>query len=290
MKNFWVNVGKAAAYFGTYLGGQMVVSFIVSFVLSMIISAKMVMENGTLDMDAYTENVMTALTGAMSYILIFSGILTILAFFIVAKIRKKKFMQTAELNKFKGATVAPIIIGGIAFNFTISYLMNLIPFPESWIESYQASSGEVLGGTGIALWISVVIMAPLVEELTFRGFMYTRLKQGMPKWIAIIVTSLIFGCVHGTIIWAMYTFVFSLALIAILERTKSTWACVLFHMSFNLVGAIMSTWPVVGETLDNTWIYIGFIVLTVAMAVWIALVTKGVKDDVEEVKTVAEAE
>ena len=172
MKNFWVNVGKAAAYFGTYLGGQVVGSFIVSFVLSMIISAKMVMESGALDMDAYTENVMSALSGAMSYILIFSGILTILAFFIVAKIRKKKFMQTAYLTKFKGATVAPIILGGIAFNFTISYLMNLIPFPESWIESYQASSSEVLGGTGIALWISVVIMAPIVEELTFRCFSF----------------------------------------------------------------------------------------------------------------------
>ena len=70
------------------------------------------------------------------------------------------------------------------------------------------------------MWISVVIMAPLVEELTFRGFMYTRLKQGMPKWIAIIVTSLIFGCVHGTIIWAMYTFVFSLALIFVFEYSN----------------------------------------------------------------------
>ena len=287
MKKFWVNVGKAAAYFGAYFGGQMVVSFIVNFVLSAVISAKMVMESGALDMDLYTEQVMGTLTNVMPYILIASGLLTILVFFIVAKIRKKKFTQTVGLTKFKGATIAPIILGGIGFNFAISYLMNLIPFPESWIESYQASSSELLGGTGIALWISVVIMAPLVEELTFRGFMYTRLKQGMPKWIAIVVTSLIFGCVHGTIIWAMYTFVFSLALIAILERTKSTWACVLFHMSFNLVGAIMSTWPVVGETLDSTWIYIGFIVLTVAMAVWFAFATKGVKD---EVKTIVEAE
>ena len=274
MKNFWVNVGKAAAYFGTYLGGQVVVSFIVSFVLSMIISAKMVMENGTLDMDAYTENVMTALTGAMSYILIFSGILTILAFFIVAKIRKKKFMQTAELNKFKGATVAPIIIGGIAFNFTISYLMNLIPFPESWIESYQASSSEVLGGTGIALWISVVIMAPLVEELAFRGFMYTRLKQGMPKWIAVIITSLIFGIVHGTIIWAIYTFVFSLALIFVFERTKSLWSSILFHMSFNFVGAFMSTWPELAEKLDGTWLMIGSITVFLVAAVWFTLVSR----------------
>ena len=49
----------------------------------------------------------------------------------------------------------------------------------------------------------------------------------------------------------------------------------------------MSTWPVVTEKLDSLWIYIGFVVLTVGMAVWFALATKGVKD---EVKTIAEAE
>ena len=90
MKKFWVNVGKAAAYFGAYFGGQMVVSFVVSFVLSVVTSAKMVMEEGNLDMDAYTEQVMATLTSIMPYILIVSGIVTILIFWIVAKIRKKK--------------------------------------------------------------------------------------------------------------------------------------------------------------------------------------------------------
>ena len=41
----------------------------------------------------------------------------------------------------------------------------------------------------------------------------------------------------------------------------------------------MSTWPVVAEKLDSLWIYIGFVVLTVGMAVWFALATKKVKDE-----------
>ena len=292
MKKFWVNVGKAAAYFGAYFGGQIVVSFAVILVLSTIISITMISPDGSFDMEAYMNKANAALADAMPYILIGAGIFSILTFFIVAKIRKKKFAESASLKKFKPATVAPIVIGGIAFNFAISYLMNLIPFPQAWIDSYEASSSELLGNVGIALWIAVVIMAPLVEELTFRGFMYTRLKQGMPKWIAVVLTSLVFGIVHGTIIWAIYTFVFSLCLIYIFEKTKSLWACILFHMSFNIVGAVMSTWPVVAEKLDSTWIYIGFIVLTVGMAVWFAFATKGAKDEeaVEEVKSIVEAE
>lgn len=288
MKKFWVNVGKAAAYFGAYFGGQMVVSLAVSLVLSTIVSISMIQPDGSFDMEAYMDKANAALADAMPYILIGAGILTILIFFIVAKIRKKKFTESASLRKFKPATVAPIVIGGIAFNFAISYLMNLIPFPQTWIDSYEASSTELLGNVSIALWISVVIMAPLVEELTFRGFMYTRLKQGMPKWIAVILTSLVFGIVHGTLIWAIYTFVFSLALIYILERTKSIWACILFHMSFNLVGAVMSTWPEFAEKLDNIWVVIGSLVLTLGAAVWFILVSKNKKDDVVEEKAVAE--
>lgn len=283
MKKFWINVGKAAAYFGAYLGGQVAVSLAVSIVLSTIISISMIQPDGSRDMEAYMAKANAALADAMPYILIVSGLLSILAFFIVAKIRKKKFTESASLRKFKPATVAPIVIGGIAFNFAISYLLSLIPFPQAWIDSYEASSSELLGNAGIALWISVVIIAPLVEELTFRGFMYTRLKQGMPKWVAIIVTSLVFGIVHGTIIWAIYTFIFSLCLIYIFERTKSLWGCILFHMSFNLVGAVMSTWPVVGEKLDGLAVMIGATVVTIVAAVWFILATKtGKKETIAE--------
>ncbi len=285
MKKFWINVGKAAAYFGAYFCSQFAISFAVSLVISVFVSISMIQPDGSFDMDAYMNKANAILGEAMYYILIIAGLLTLLIFWIVSKIRKKKFTQSASLNKLKPATIAPIVIGGIAFNFAISYLMSIIPFPQKWIDSYEASSSQVLGGAGIAMWISVVIMAPLIEELTFRGFVYTRLKQGMAKWIAVIGTSLLFGLVHGTIIWAMYTFVFSLCLIYIFERTNSLWGCILFHMAFNLVGAVMSTWPEFGESIDGLAVMIGSIVVTIAASVWFVLVTKR-----KENKLVEEAE
>ena len=192
MKKFWISIGKAAAYFAGYLGTQMGVSLVISTIVSTIVSISMVQPDGSFDMEAYMSKATEAVGAVMYYILIISGLITILIFWIVAKIRKKKFAQSASLKKFAPASVAPIVIGGIAFNFAISYLMGMIPFPQSWIDSYQASSNELLGGTGIAMWISVVIMAPIVEEFTFRGFIYTRLKQGMAKWIAVILTSIVF--------------------------------------------------------------------------------------------------
>lgn len=282
MKKFWISIGKAAAYFAGYLGTQMGVSLVISTIVSTIVSISMVQPDGSFDMEAYMSKATEAVGAVMYYILIISGLITILIFWIVAKIRKKKFAQSASLKKFAPASVAPIVIGGIAFNFAISYLMGMIPFPQSWIDSYQASSNELLGGTGIAMWISVVIMAPIVEEFTFRGFIYTRLKQGMAKWIAVILTSIVFGAVHGTLIWAIYTFVFSLALICIFERTGSLWGCIFFHMAFNLVGATMSSWPEFAEKIDGIALVVGSFAVTIAAAVWLVLATKNNKK--EEIK------
>lgn len=288
MKKFFIGVGKAALYFGAYFGGQLVVSFGINIVLAVIAMLSVMKPDGTYDMNAYMNKFNGMLSDWLYVIMIVSGILTILVFWIVTLIRKKKFMHEASLVKFKPATVAPIVIGGIAFNFFISFCMNLVPFPQSWIDSYEASSSELLGGAGVLMWISVVIMAPLVEELTFRGFMYSRLKTGMAKWIAIIITSLVFGIVHGTIIWAIYTFVFSLALICILERTKSLWGCILFHMAFNLVGATMSTWPEMLDNLNEWVIFITAIVLTVGCSVWFMLLTKKKKSELVEETAIEE--
>ena len=45
--------------------------------------------------------------------------------------------------------------------------------------------------------IVTVISAPIVEEVTFRGFMYGQLKGGMPMFAAMLISSWVFGMVHG---------------------------------------------------------------------------------------------
>lgn len=286
MKKFFVSVGKAALYFLGYFGTQFGVSLGISILLGIYAAATSLRADGTVNYLVYVNRYNQLLSQWLYYILILSGVITILIFFIVAKIRKKKFTKSASLNKLKPSTIAPIVIGGMAFNIFISYAMSMIPFPESWIQSYQANSNELLGAVSVSMWISVVIMAPLVEELTFRGFMYTRLKQGMAKWIAILLTSLVFGIVHGTMIWAIYTFVFSLCLLFIFERTNSLWGCILYHMAFNFVGAAMSTWSDVLENINGWVLFIGSTVLTIVTAVWFVLISKNATaGNMEDVQT-----
>lgn len=82
--------------------------------------------------------------------------------------------------------------------------------------------------------IAVVIMAPIVEELLFRGAIQGHLLR---KWKhpagAIVLSSLIFGVVHGNWVQAPFAFVTGLALGWMYYRTGSLLPGILMHFVNN---------------------------------------------------------
>jgi membrane protease YdiL (CAAX protease family) len=86
-------------------------------------------------------------------------------------------------------------------------------------------------------FISLVILPPLVEETLMRGYLYGSLRKNMSKIGAALVTSIIFASAHlefgsgAPLLWiaALDTFVLSLFLVYLREKTGSLWAGMLVH-------------------------------------------------------------
>jgi membrane protease YdiL (CAAX protease family) len=99
----------------------------------------------------------------------------------------------------------------------------------------------------ILTFISLVILPPLVEELLMRGYLYTSLKKKLSKIAAALVTSVIFAAAHlqfgsgAPLLWvaAIDTFVLSLFLVSLREKTGGLWASMTLHATKNLI-AFMS--------------------------------------------------
>lgn len=98
--------------------------------------------------------------------------------------------------------------------------------------------------TGLALYaifVSLVLLPPIVEEIVARGFLYTGLRRKLPKVLAAIITSILFGAAHlqagsgKSLLWvaALDTFILSMVLVYLRERTDSLWASILLHMMKN---------------------------------------------------------
>jgi membrane protease YdiL (CAAX protease family) len=81
--------------------------------------------------------------------------------------------------------------------------------------------------------LSAVVMAPISEELLFRGLVQSAFRKatGMP-WLAVLVASALFALVHPW--WSMPAiFVLSLLIGILYERTRSLWAAIVIHALFN---------------------------------------------------------
>ncbi len=82
-------------------------------------------------------------------------------------------------------------------------------------------------------FIILVIVAPLAEEILFRGYLYGKLRKAVPIWIAILITSALFGFIHGRWNVAIDVFILSIVMCGLRELTGSIWAGILLHMIKN---------------------------------------------------------
>ena len=90
------------------------------------------------------------------------------------------------------------------------------------------------------LFIVAVIVAPIVEETYFRGWIFTSLRQSWGRWPAVIISALLFGLAHYelTHLYALAVFPLGLILAALRERTGSAGTSMLFHAANNLIAVL----------------------------------------------------
>jgi membrane protease YdiL (CAAX protease family) len=127
------------------------------------------------------------------------------------------------------------LLGGAALTLVLQILGHFLPVPskELPIDRFFQTTTEawVLSLFGITL-------APLIEELFFRGFLYPVLVRRLGTVIAVVLTSAAFGLIHapqlGTA-WAPVLLVFLVGLTLTTTRavTKSVAPGMLIHIAYN---------------------------------------------------------
>jgi membrane protease YdiL (CAAX protease family) len=105
-------------------------------------------------------------------------------------------------------------------------------------QQQQLGFNNVQGGPDLLLtFISLVILPPIAEEIMVRGFLYSSLKKALPTAWAVLLTSALFAAAHlpeggaAGPLWiaALDTFVLSLVLIYLREKTGGLWASMTLH-------------------------------------------------------------
>ena len=143
-------------------------------------------------------------------------------------------------------------LGGYACYFMLYFVSVLVLgllVPEIDFEQQQqiGFSREVAGLSLAAVFVSLVVLPPLYEELLARGLLYTGLRTKLKVWTAALITSLLFAAAHlqwgegAPLLWAaaIDTFVLSLILIWLREKTGSLWPAIGLHAIKNCIAFLL---------------------------------------------------
>ncbi len=111
-------------------------------------------------------------------------------------------------------------------------------------DEYDKIAEIIYQGNVVLELIALAVLTPIVEELIFRGLMYTQLTEFMKKKHAIIVAALLFGLYHGNFLQTVYAFALGLLMIYVYERFHTLLAPILFHIGSNALGILISETPI----------------------------------------------
>ena len=113
-------------------------------------------------------------------------------------------------------------------------------FVSRFVPGFEIDQAQEIGFSNLAYryeyilaFLTLVVIAPIAEEMIFRGYLYGKLKKRIPWWGAAVLTSILFGLAHGQWNVAVDTFVLGMFLSTLREFTGSLWPAILLHMAKN---------------------------------------------------------
>ena len=246
MKAVVKSILKTFCYVALFLGMQFIASFSVQFVWGFKAGMESAASGVPIDSVAMTQELQAYLLENQNVILMASGALTLLFLLVFFKCRKKNMGKELELGKLNPKMVLPIAVMGWSFSLLVCCVLNVIPLPEEVLQSYAESSQGIVEGNYFIRILATVVVIPIVEEVIFRGLIYTRMKKAMKVPVAIVFSGLVFGLMHGQILWISYTFIGGILFAVVMEKTKSLKASIVLHMALNSVSAVLGEIEITG--------------------------------------------
>jgi membrane protease YdiL (CAAX protease family) len=91
----------------------------------------------------------------------------------------------------------------------------------------------------VVLGVFTIAVAPVVEEMFFRGIIYTAIKQKGHPQVALWATALLFALIHGNAVAFVPLLILALALALLYEWTGNLLSCIVVHCLFNTANFVM---------------------------------------------------
>ena len=131
----------------------------------------------------------------------------------------------------------PVLFGVYTFliGYTLAYEHIIGPMPQQDITRIFP---HTLAG-GVLFGLTAIVIAPLLEETLFRGFVFQGLARSWGLWAGAAVSGLLFALSHQDVSVIVPFTVLGMALALLFYYTRSLWTNIALHASFNLIAFLL---------------------------------------------------
>lgn len=210
------------------------------------------------------------------YVVLISQLLFgICAYFIIKK--KKSIYGKSYIKNlgFKSDSWKMLIIGFGTAGFANLLINNLVSFlgeDNPLVNNSIQTVNTAFSGTGtleiIVQILVLVVVAPIVEEYLFRGYVFRELKRLYPLLAAVILNGLLFGLYHLNLLQTVNTFFLGMVLSLVYYYRANITDAILVHVANNGIAILSSFFPqyagIVGPILIVCIVIAAFILYKMA--------------------------
>ncbi len=123
----------------------------------------------------------------------------------------------------------------------VEWVLSQFPHMHELLREGNPLTRELEGVAGhphdVSYWVQYLavfgLLAPVAEELAFRGFLLGALLRRFRPWVAILLSSFLFALYHGNVFQFAPSFVAGVVLALLAARTGSVWPGMLLHAVHN---------------------------------------------------------
>lgn len=180
---------------------------------------------------------------------------------------EKNPLLVKKMAGHMAAAAAIAILLGMALN-NIILMSPLVAVSKG----YQEANRNFYGST---LWLEIIgsaILAPVLEELVFRGIIFWRLKKMLGTSAAVPASALLFGVMHFNVVQFIYAFLMGIVFALVMERAGHVCAAVAGHIAANFVAVVRTETGLFSGTVDGSlsaWcISVGLLMAGVVLLLW----------------------
>lgn len=159
---------------------------------------------------------------------------------LLARFLRRRGASFRELG-FKKPHGRDVLYVFMAFGVYFVLLATALGLINHYVPGFNGEQEQITGfedasGPGLLItFMALVVLPPLAEEIVFRGFLYKGLRTKFKVLPSALIVSGLFAFAHAQWNVAVDTFILSMVMIFVLERSKNLWVTVGLHALKNSI-------------------------------------------------------